>query len=234
MSGKYLKTALFAAIAPVGIAAASTASAQSIAYADPAVVIAQTQARTNGYSQIGQAYASNIQQMQQKSQQAQSVLQTMDKNGDKQVDDAEWSGASASTKQQLETLQTEINNLQQPIEIARLYVLEQISDQYEQAQASVVSKNKINVILKPSSFVYMPESGNVTEKLTAELDRRVSQVQTTPPQNWNPRRSSVNLYQQVSELLQLDAYLRALSQAQQQQQNGAAPTTPPASSGQTR
>lgn len=228
------KSVLGAAVAASALFASAPAAAGSIAYADPVVAMVKSQARSVGYSQVTQTYASNIQSIKQKNEQMQTLLGTIDTNGDKTVDNAEMAKASASTKQQMQTLDQEMANLEQPIIAARVYVLEQIQDQYAAAQADVVKKQKIDAILQPDAVIYMPASADVTDALTKAIDARLPQIQTTPPTGWQPRPNSASLYSQVDQMLQQAAYVSAIRQAQQAAANGGAAAAPAPATGQTR
>jgi len=102
---------------------------------------------------------------------------------------------------QIDTKQSEINTLQDPIVLAQLYAVEQIALKYDAAQQAVITAKKINVILTPDSFVWAPEAIDVTPAITAELDKAVPSVTITPPSGWRPSRQIGALYQQIQQLI---------------------------------
>jgi len=61
----------------------------------------------------------------------------------------------------------------------------------------------------------------VTPKIVAQLNTLVPTVSTSVPAGWQPARQSVQLYQEVQQML-----LAAAQQQQAQAQPGAAPATP--------
>jgi hypothetical protein len=85
--------------------------------------------------------------------------------------------------------------------LAQLYAVEQIALKYDAAQQAVITAKKINVILAPDAFVWAPEAVDVTPAITAELDKVVPSVSTTPPAGWRPSRQIGALYQQIQQLI---------------------------------
>ncbi len=211
--------ALATSIASVTLVAAP-AMAQvsgSIATADPVRAIAASSARQTAYQQISQTYAAQLQSITAQRQQATTLRQQLDTNGDGQVSDQEGAAAQAASNPvigQLQTLQTQINTAEQPIVLAQLYALEQITQQYDAAQRQVVTSRKIGVILTPEAFVYAPDAANVTGMISDQLNKQVPSVTTAVPAGWQPSRQTVALHQQIQEIL----VYAALAQQQQQQQ----------------
>jgi hypothetical protein len=79
------------------------------------------------------------------------------------------------------------------------------------------------VILKPDSFVYAPDAADVTSSITAALDQTVPSVSITPPANYQPSQTGVELYREIQQLRQI-----AAAQQAQQPAATAAPTPRPA------
>ena len=88
----------------------------------------------------------------------------------------------------------------------------------------VVASKSVSVILSPQSVVYVSEAVDLTDEIVAALNGLVPAVSTAVPQGWQPQRSSVELYQQVQQLLLQAAIQQAQSQAGQQQAAPAAQT----------
>lgn len=215
----------------VAIFASAPVVAQSIGYADRTIAIVNTAAFKNGFQQINQTYAQNIQMMAQKEQEISTLLLPLDSNKDGNLSEQELANAPKATVDRVNQLNTEMQQLQQPIMVSRIYVLEQINTQYEAAQLAVVKAKKISVIVKPEALLYAPDSANLTQALVAEIDTRLPQAAITPPDGWQPQRRSLQTYQEVEELLQLDAMLRQQQAQQQGQGAAAAPQQPAASDG---
>ncbi len=210
-----------------GVAAAMVASApvvaQAIAYVDRTIAIVNTAAFKSGWQQINQIYGQNIQSMAQKEQEIATLVAPLDTNKDGDFSDQELAAAPKPTVDRINVLNGEMQQLQAPIIIARIYVLEQINTQYDLAQAAVVKAKKVNIILRREALVYGAESADLTQSIVAEIDAKLPQAAIAAPEGWQPQRRSLQLYQEVEEILQVDAMLR-----QQQAQQGGAATAAPA------
>lgn len=221
--------------APAAMAFASPAAAQAaggIATADPTVAVGRTKAFVAANQAIRDQFKSNLDQITAKEADRQKALQQLDRNQDKQVDEAEFAAARAAKNPaltQYETLEKEINDLTVPPVRAQAFAIEMILQRYREAQQSVVTGKKISVILTPQSFVYMPDSADVTDAITTTLDTLVPSVPITAPANWRPTRETVAMQQ---ELQQLQQY--AMAVAAQQRQGGTQPAagTPAPAAGQ--
>ncbi len=217
---KLIRTLTMAASIAAAAVTAAPAMAQvnGIATADPARAIAASQPLQTSFQQISQTYAAQLQQINAKRQQAATVRQQLDTNADGQVTDQEVAAARTANNpaiQQLQTLQTEISTAEEPILMARLYALEQITQRYDAAQQQVVAARQIGVILAPEAFVYAPEAANVTGAISEALNTSIPSVNTTVPSDWQPQRQTVSLLQQIQEILAYAAYAQ-----QQRQQQG--------------
>ena len=93
-----------------------------------------------------------------------ALVRQFDTNGDGQMNEAEQQAAQANTTavQQLQTLDQTINQTQAPIQLARVYAIEQIAMQYGAAVQQVVSANNIAMIVTPASVVYASDAADVT------------------------------------------------------------------------
>ena len=78
---------------------------------------------------------------------------------------------------------------------------------------SVVQANNVQLIVNPNAVLYMADPAELTDEIVAQLNSSVPTVSTAVPQGWQPSQQSVNLFQQVQEIL--------LTVAQQQQQAAA-------------
>lgn len=214
------------AVAALAAAAAVPASAQvnGIGVADPAVVVAGSQALRGAYSQIATTYQAQRTQLEQLDQQRTALIKQLDTNNDGQLSQEEQQAAQAEnnpTRKQIETLNQQINQTQAPINLARAYVVEQIAGQLNASVQQVVSQGKVQLILAPSAVIYMADAVDVTDDITTALNGRLPQVSITPPANWQPNQQTVQLFDDVQQVLLAAA-------AQQQQQAGAAQAQQPA------
>ena len=215
-------------LAGASLAAASLtalpASAQvtgSIGVVGAPGVVASTNAFRTAYQQIGTTFQAQSTQIQQKNQQVQTLLQQLDTNNDGNLDEAEQRAAqTAPQAQQIQTLETEVAQLTNQIEAARVYAIEQILRQYGAAIQDVQQQNNLQVILDRDAVVTAQPAAFIDEKVVAALNTRAPNVQITPPQGWRPRQESLSAQQTVSQVL-LGV---AQQQAAQQQQQTAQPT----------
>jgi Skp family chaperone for outer membrane proteins len=216
------KTASAVLLAGAAIVYANSASAQvsGIATADITKAIINAKALAAAYTQIGTTYAANATQIQAKQKEMVALQKQLDTNRDNNLDQAEMdAAANAKTPayQALVAKEDEINRLQEPAVKAQIYAIELIDDKYAAAQQQVITAKKISVILAPDAFLWAPSSVDVTGDLTNALNALVPAVAITPPANWQPRRRSVGLYQQINQLIENSA------RAAQAQQAAAAP-----------
>lgn len=182
----------------------------------PATIAASTALRT-AYQQIGTTYAAQITQIQQKQTQSETLLKQLDKNNDGQLDQAEQQAAqTAPQMQQLRTLEQEMAQLSNQIDGARIYAIEQILQKYSAALQTVVTQNKIQLVLSPDAVAWSAPAANINEKVVAALNTAVPSVQIVPPQGWQPTQQSVGVFQQVQQMLMI-ASARQQAAAQQQQ-----------------
>jgi len=202
-----------AALAAVFILpSAASAQVASIATTNPVIAIARSKAYGAANQQIGTAYKAQLAQVDQKFQQRQTVLKQLDKNHDNQVDDAELKAAKLAKNpalRQLDQLEKESADLQRPALTAQLYALEQILQRYSAAQTKVITDRHVGLLVRPDSVMYETPAADITEAITAELDRSVPSVTVSPPANWQPSETTVRLQQQINELQQMAAAQRA-------------------------
>jgi Skp family chaperone for outer membrane proteins len=175
-------------------------------------------ALATAYNEVGQTYAPQLEQIRAKTEQRQAVLRTFDKDGNNQVDDAELATAQKSPQfKQLETLEQEITQLNNQVTAARVYAIEQILEQVSPSLQQVVTDKKIKLVLEPSAVVFQPPEADITEAVVGVLNTRLPRVAIVPPQNWQPSRTGVQLFQEIQQML---ATAQAIQRQQQAQQQG--------------
>jgi Skp family chaperone for outer membrane proteins len=229
-----MKPLLTTAIAlALGAALSAPASAQvsGIGVAEPAIIVAGSQALSGAYSQITTTYAAQRTQLDQLDQQRIALIKKFDTNNDGKLDQAEQTAAQAEnnpTRKQLETLEQQISTVQAPINLAAAYAVSQIAQQLGAAVQQVVSAGGIQLILPSNDVLYAADAANLNQKIVTALNARVPQVSITPPTGWQPDQATVQLFQDVQQV-RLAAAQAMAAQQQQQQQQGAA--NPPAAGG---
>ena len=207
-----------AAAGLVGAAIAATPAAaqvNGIATSSPEAVIVRAAARQAGYQQIGQAYTAQIQQVNQLRQQNQQAQQSLDTNNDGQLTEAEIN-ANPTVVQQIQQREQQIAQVSEPIVLAQAYVIQQLVDDYQNAQNQVIQNKRIQIMLAPDAIQYAPDNVNVTNDIVAALDARLPTVQATPPAGWQPRQQTLQLQQTVQQILIAAAQQQAAQQQQAQ------------------
>lgn len=219
----FLKPALAAGIAVAAISAPASAQVNGMAVAEASVAVASSTALQTAFQQIGTQYAAQITQLETLQQQRATLIQQLDTNGDGQLDQTEQAAATDTnpTVQQINSIDQQINSAQGPIQLARLYVVSQVAQQYAPSVQQVISDRNIQIMLSPEAIVYAADGLDVTGSVVEVLNTRVPTATITPPANWQPSQTTVSLYQQVQQVF-------AMARAQQQQ---AAGTQQPATSG---
>jgi Skp family chaperone for outer membrane proteins len=196
------------------MAVPAAAQVNGIGVTEPAIAIAGSAALQAAYTQIGTTYAAQRTQLEQLQQQRDTLVRQFDTNNDGQLSDTEQQAAqaNASAVQQLQTLDQTIQQTQAPIQLARVYVIEQIAMQYGAAVQQVVTAGNISLILNPTTVVYAAEAVDVTDEIVARLNTLVPTVSSTVPAGWQPQRQSVQLYQEVQNMLLTAAQQQAAQQ----------------------
>jgi Skp family chaperone for outer membrane proteins len=192
-----------------------------IATVDIARTVIGTTAFQTSYEQVNQTYAQQNELRRTKAQERQTLLGTFDKNGDKQVDDAELA-AKQNTPDfaKLQTLEQEITALGNQIDGARVYAIEQILVQYGPALQEVTTTQQIKLVLDPGSLLFAVPEADITQQVTTSLNAKVASVGVVPPAGWQPSREGVQIYQDIQQRL---VAAQRLQQAQQQQPTPTAP-----------
>ncbi len=224
-------TRLSKLLAPVGLILAATAAlpAQAqvqgnIATVDISRTIIGTTAFQTAYEQVNTTYAQQNELRRTKAQERQTLLAKFDKNGDKQVDDSEQAALQKSPDfAKLQTLEQEIQGLNNQIDGARVFAVEQIIMQYPAALQEVTTRDRIQLVIDPSSLLFAPPEADITAKVTTALNTKVPAVGVVPPAGWQPSREGVQIYQEIQQRLMAAQFAQQQQQAQAQQGNAAAP-----------
>nr|WP_166175881.1 OmpH family outer membrane protein [Altererythrobacter segetis] len=217
---RLLSTAAALALATT-LATPASAQVSGIGVAEPAVIVAGSQALSGAYTQISTMYAAQRTQLNQLDQQRVALIKKFDTNNDGQLDQAEQKAAQVETnptRKQLETLDQQISTVQQPINLAAAYAVSQIAQQLGAAVQQVVSAGGVQLILPSNDVLYAADAANLNQKIVTALNTRLPQVSITPPAGWQPDQSTIQLFQDVQQV----RLAAAQQMAAQQQQAGAA------------
>jgi Skp family chaperone for outer membrane proteins len=221
---KFLAPATLAISA--AIAAPAAAQVQGpIASVDITDTVFRSSAFATAYNQVSQTYGPQIEQRRQKNEERQTFLKAFDKNGDNEVDDAELAAAQRTPQYaRYQALEQELAQLSAQIDGARVFAIEQILGQVPAAVQQVVTDKKIALVIDPSVILFGPQEVDITEAVANALNIRLPRVEITPPPGWQPQRQSLQMYQEVQQLLIAVAMQQAQQQAQAQQ--GEQPAAP--------
>ena len=224
------KLAKLLATAAVMAAASATAPAAAqvagIATTSPEIVIARAAARNTAYQQIGQTYATQIQQIGTLRQEIQTLAKSLDTNNDNQLSDAERS-AKPAVLTQIQQKEQQINTAATPITIAQAYVLDQLAREYDAARQQVVTAKRIQIMLAPDAIQWAPPAVDVTNDIVTALNTRKPTATTAVPAGWQPTREILQLQQSVQQILVAAAQQQAAQVQAAQPGQPARPTTQP-------
>jgi len=218
---KIITPALAAGLAIAAISAPASAQVNGMATSNIGLTVANSQALQTGFQQINTTYQSQITQVEQLNQQRMQLVQQLDTNNDGNLDEAEQAVLNESnpTVQQIGQLESQIGELQRPTQLARLYVVNQVGQNYAAAVDQVMTNRDIKVMLAPEAVDFAVEGLDVTALVVEALNARLPSVSITPPQGWQPNQATVELMQEVQRIYAIFAQQQA---AQAQQQGGQA------------
>lgn len=223
---RFIKTLGAAGLAAGALIAATPAAAQvqgQMATADISRAILGTTALQTAYNQVGTTYAAQIEQRATKQQQLTQLLQPFDSNGDGQLAESELAGVQQSPSfSQIQTLEQEIAGLNNQVNAARVYAVEQIFAQYPAALTEVAQAQNVAIVFQPDMLQYAAQGADITGAITTSLNAKVPSVQIVPPANYRPNQNAAQIFQEIQQTL-LRAQIIQQQQAAQQGQQQAAP-----------
>lgn len=171
------------------VAGMSAAQAQTVAVADFEVAVEKTTAFTSATSQIQTTYKPQLTQTDALRKEIEPLLASLDTNKDGQLSQQEVAAAQAAKNPALATIQAkqqQIQSIEAPAARAQSYVLEQISGKLQQAVQNVIAAKRISLILRPQVAVFADQNADITDDITAELNKLVPSASITPPAGWTP------------------------------------------------
>ena len=206
MMKSLFKPALAAGIAPIiaisALSAPAAAQVNGIAVHDRALVIASSQALQAGFQQIGTTFQAVNTQVQQLAEQRVALLRSLDTNGNGQLEESEVVETNPVV-QQVGGIDQQIQAARAPIQMAQLYVVSQVGQQYGPAVQQVISDRSITLMLSPDTVVWSSPEMNVTEQIVTALNTRLPSVSITPPADWQPTQAAAGLLQEVQQVFEL-------------------------------
>jgi Skp family chaperone for outer membrane proteins len=223
---RILKTS-FAAALLAGAAFTAPAHAQvaGLGTADELTVIMSSNAFKNGFQKISTDQGDNLTLIDKRGQEVQDLQQQLakkfdaNKDGNLAADEQEKAQNSKDPLlDQIAQKQQEMEQLEAPVRLAQIFVVDALDKNYQQAVKDVATAKKVSVILSPDAIVWTanPELLNLNKAITTRLDQLMPTVNTTPPDPFNTSRRVMAVYQQIQEVQQ-QRLMAAIRQAQAQQ-----------------
>lgn len=208
------------ALAAVVITAPAAAQVQGrVATADVASAILGTTAFQTAYQQVNTTYAAQIETRRTKQQELSTLLQPFDTNGNGQIEDSELSAVqSAPNVAQIQTLEAEIATINQQVNSARIYAVEQILAQYPIALQEIATAQQIQIVYQPEVIQYAAEGADITQQIVTSLNTKVPTVTIVPAANYRPSRQGTQVFQEIQQMLIRAQLIQQRQQAAQQQQ----------------
>ena len=218
-------------LAGAGLAAAALtanpAAAQvegKIATVDTTRAILGTNALRTAYELVGTTYKAQIDQRTVKQQELSTLLQPFDTNANGQLDESEVPAVQQSPNfQQIQTLEAEVNAINNQVNNARIFAVEQIFQQYAAALEEVATTQQIDLIMPVGTVLYGKAEADITAQITNSLNTKVPSVGVVPPANYRPSQQGAGLFQEIQQRLLTAQILQQRAQQQQEQGNQQAP-----------
>ena len=193
---KCTAAALMAAgtIASGAIAPVAAQAVAGLGVADQRRAVVESAAFVNANAARPTTYKAQYDAAQAKSNQIRQQLEPLVTkfNADVQAPNAQAN--QAALQQQLGQIQQlreqgsqEVQEILQPVALSEAYVLEQISDKFDAAVRSAMTKRKISIVFEVGSTLAHNDAYDLTKDITAELNASIPTAQLVPPQGWLPR-----------------------------------------------
>ncbi len=171
--------------------APATAQVNGVAVADPQGAIENSKAWTAARTQISTTYKAQIDQANTRRQALSTELQPLVNAFN--TARAQPNANQTALQSQAQAIQTreqaanqELQRLTQPAQRAQAYAIEQIQAKLGDAVNNAVRAKNVSLLVSPNAVLFMQPTADITPAVTAELDRLVPNVSTTPPANWQP------------------------------------------------
>jgi Skp family chaperone for outer membrane proteins len=188
--------ALLAASAMAVVVPAAQAQVAGIGTADEVSVIMSSNAFKTGFQQINTTFGANLNLIDTRSQEIQTLQQQLatkfDANKDQQLSPEEQQKMQVSNDPiiaQIKAKEEEMQTLELPIRAAQIFVIDTLDKNYQQAIKDVAATKKVNIVLSPDAVLWVasPDALNLNQALTTRVDQLTPTVNTTPPDPFNTR-----------------------------------------------
>ena len=177
------------AIAPVAAQAVS-----GIGIADQRRAVVESSAFVNANNARPTTYKAQYDAAQAMSNQIRQQLEPLVNKFNTDVQAPNAQANQAALQQQLGQIQQlreqgsqEVQEILQPVALSEAYVLEQISEKFDQAVRQAMTKRKITIVFETGATLAHNDAYDLTKDITAELNTLIPSAQLVPPQGWLPR-----------------------------------------------
>jgi Skp family chaperone for outer membrane proteins len=199
MRNTLLSAVALATVSAVALGVAAPAAAQvkqAIAVVSVERAVAQSAAAQTAGQQMQVTYKPQIDQvnarqtaLQAELKQKQDALQaavTAAGQNPAPAKQTELQTQYAALQRRAQEAEAELRQIGAPIETARAYALEQIGAKMSEALRNVMTKNKIDLLLKDDAAEAFAPAADVTNLLIQEINALVPSVGIVPPAGWRP------------------------------------------------
>ena len=189
---KAASLALAATTATVSFPAPAAAQqVKGMAYADLEAAARQSTAYTTAQQQRQTTYAAQIQQAQAARQADAARLQPLADqfNTARQAatpDQAQLQTLYGQIQQIQQQSEANLNQILQPLALSEAYVNEQIGAQLKAAVDAARARAKVSMLFTAGAVIDADEAYDLTDEVTAELNRLIPSAQIVPPAGWVP------------------------------------------------
>lgn len=219
-----------AAIAALGASAPLLAQASKVATVNGADAIFRAAALTTAMQQIETKYAAQIKSASDRQTQLQAQLKplydALDTNKDGNLDENEQRAAIQAQRPQIKQIQdaeaaanTAIDTATRPVQLAQIYVFDQLSQRYNAALDNQVRTKQIGLIIPSTQALRQAPGTDLTAAVRTEIDKPLL---IDPPANWQPTQAGAALLQTYAQAI-AEMQQRQAAAAAAQQRQGAAP-----------
>ena len=206
MQLRHVSAALVAGLSLAAVPAAFAQTAAGIVVpglgvANQPAVVGSSNAYKAAMAQLPTAYKAQIDQAQTRKAQLQAQLKPMYEKLDAdaksgKVERSALQAEYAQIQQIQEAGERELQQIVEPANLARQYILEQIGDKLEVATQAAMTKRKITIVLDAQSVLKADQAYNLNQDILDQVNLIVPSVGVTPPAGWLPRQQREQQAQQ--------------------------------------
>jgi len=197
MKLRHMSAALVAGVslAAVPAAFAQTAGglvAPGLAVASQQAVVGSSNAYKAAMQQLPVTYKAQIDQANTRKAQIQAQIKPLYEKLDAdakapKADRAQLQAEYAQIQQLEQAGERELQQIIEPVNLARQFVLETIGDKLDAATQAAMTKRKITIVLDAQSVLKADQVYNLNQDILDQLNLIVPSVSVTPPAGWLPR-----------------------------------------------